>query len=73
MLIVKLDNAHIGAGPGTVVAHVDSVREYLALTTDRDGARDQRLRLWTGDQPIGARVVSALICGTGKGITSTVS
>lgn len=69
MLVVRLDHAFIGAGPATVVAHVSTVREYLTIATDRDGARDPKLRLWDGDQAIGTRVVSRLICGTGKGIT----
>jgi hypothetical protein len=45
-----------GAGPGTVVAHVASVAEYLALACDRDGCRDPALRLWTGTSPVGERV-----------------
>lgn len=69
MLIVKLDHHWIGAGPGTVIAHVNSVSEYLQIATDRDGARDPKLRLWAGDVPIGSRVVSDLICGTGEGRT----
>ena len=69
MIVVKLDNQHIGAGPATVVAVVATVAEYLSLATDRDGARDRSLRLWDGSFPVGARVHSRLICGTGKGIT----
>ncbi len=74
LLVVKLDNAIIGAGPGTVIAHVDSVKEFLTIATDRDGARDRKLRLWVGDNlPVGSRVVSKLIRGTGLGVTVSKS
>ena len=69
MVVVKLDHYYIGAGPATVVAEVASVAEYLALATDRDGARDRTLRLWDGSYPVGTRVRMRLISGTGKGIT----
>lgn len=59
MLVVQLDDPRFGAGPATVVAVVDSVRDFLTLTTDRDGARDRRFRLWRGDHPIGTRVAAA--------------
>ncbi len=72
MIVVRLDHAIIGAGPATVVAEVASVAEFLALATDRDGARDRRLRLWQGSFPVGARVTSRLICGTGIGVTKEV-
>ena len=68
LLAIRLDNRHIGAGPATVVARPASVAEFLALATDRDGARDASLRLWEGDFPIGARVSVSLRCGTGQGI-----
>lgn len=56
MIAVRLDDPHFGAGPGTVVAHPESVAEYLKLISGRDGARDRRMRLWSGDFPIGTRV-----------------
>ena len=70
MLVVQLDNAAFGSGPGTVISHVASVREFYDAFTDRDGAIDPRLRLWEGDFPLEARVVARLIPGTGRGITS---
>ncbi len=72
MLVVLLDHAAIGSGPGTVIAHVRDVAEYNRSTRDRDGARNPRLRLWRGNFPVGARVKSRLICGTGQGITETI-
>ena len=71
-LAVRLDNRHIGAGPATVIAHPANVREYIALATDRDGARDPSLRLWRGDAEIGARVRWQIICGTGRGTITEV-
>lgn len=55
-VVVKLDDPRYGAGPGTVVAIVDTVDEYLALITDRDGAHDPRMRLWLGTFQVGDRV-----------------
>lgn len=73
MVMVRLDNHHIGAGPATVIARVSSVKEYHSLSTDRDGARDPSLRLWDGDFPVGSRVVmKQLVCGTGRGIFERV-
>ncbi len=72
LLVVQLDNAIIGSGPGTVISHVANVREFLDAFTDSDGARDPRLRLWTGDLPLETRVYSTLITGTGNGITREV-
>jgi len=72
LLVVQLDNAAFGAGPGTVISHVATVREFFDAFTDRDGARDPRLRLWEGDLPLETRVISKLITGTGNGITSEV-
>ena len=56
LIAVRLDDPHFGSGPGTVTAHPKSVDDYNKLITDRDGARDPRMRLWRGDAPIGARV-----------------
>ena len=56
LIVVRLDDPKYGAGPGTVIAHVTSVEEFLALACNRDGARDPSLRLWTGASPIGERV-----------------
>lgn len=69
LLAVRLDCRHIGAGPGTVVAHPKTVGDYYALIRDRDGALDPKMRLWEGDFPVGARVQASLRCGTGQGIT----
>lgn len=68
LVAVRLDNPMFGSGPATVVAHPQSVDEYNAMITDRDGARDPRMRLWRvgrGSSPIGSRVVTKLVCGTG--------
>lgn len=65
LLAVRLDHPWIGSGPGTGVAHVESVAYFRA----RYGYTDRRMRLWEGNAPIGARVYSTLVCGTGRGIT----
>jgi len=68
LIAVRLDDPRFGSGPATVVAHPKTVDEYNALITDRDGARDARMRLWClaqGSAPIGARVIAGLVCGTG--------
>jgi hypothetical protein len=69
LIAVRLDDPRFGSGPATIVAHPKSVAEYLALATDRDGARIPTMRLWQTDAPlsVGARVCSELICGTGIG------
>lgn len=57
MLVVKLDKSeYCGGDPGTVVAIVESVAEYHAMITDRDGAFDRHFRLWEGTAKIGERV-----------------
>jgi hypothetical protein len=56
LVIVRLDNPKLGAGPGTVVARAGSVAEFLAFGVDRDGVHSERLRLWVGDFQVGARV-----------------
>ena len=73
LIAVRLDNSRIGGGPGTVVAVYDdspaAVAEFHKLITDRDGARDPRMRLWrTSDEaPVGARFsLTELVCGTGR-------
>jgi hypothetical protein len=71
LLVVLLDHAVIGSGPGTVVAHVRDTAEYIRITRP-DGVRNPRLRLWRGNFPVGARVKSRLICGTGQGITEPI-
>jgi hypothetical protein len=58
LLIVKLDDPRYGAGPGTVVGHAVDVADYHTRTTDRDGARDQRVRLWVGTAQLGDRVAA---------------
>ena len=58
MVIVKLDDAQYGAGPGTIVDHCDTVKQYHEKVRDRAGAIDRRIRLWGGDLPIGTRVVA---------------
>ena len=67
LIAVRLDDPRFGGGPATVMAHPESVGEYFKLISDRDGARDPRMRLWRmyGDAPIGARVSAGLVCGTG--------
>ncbi len=67
LIAVRLDNPHFGAGPATVVAHPANVAEYRALITDRDGAYDERMRLWMtlDDVPIGTRVMASLLPDTG--------
>ena len=55
---IKLDDTNFPANGGEVVALPDTVAAYLASTTDRDGARDPRMRLWwiLSHIPLGARV-----------------
>jgi hypothetical protein len=73
LMVVQLDNHRFGSGPGTVISHVASAREFFDAFTDRDGSRDPRLRLWEGDFPIETRIVmKKLVCGTGKGIFEEV-
>lgn len=57
LLVVKLDDPKIPAGPATVVAQVETVKDYFDRHTDRDGALRSDLRLWEGDLPVGTRVV----------------
>lgn len=59
MIVVRLDDARYGAGPGTVIAHVETVSEFIRFASDRDGARSPALRLWDGDTQIGDRVMMA--------------
>ncbi len=73
MIVVRLDNPHIGAGPAIVLAEVSTVAEYLAIACDRDGARDRSLRLWDGSFPIGTRVQWRHLRGTGDGIVSAIA
>lgn len=57
LVLVRLDDARYGAGPGTVVARPASIAEGLAAAYGGpDGARVTDLRLWGGDLPVGARV-----------------
>jgi len=55
LLKVLLDDPKYPGNGGVVVAHPQSVEEYNASITDRDGARDRRYRLWQGHCPIGLR------------------
>ena len=56
LLVVLLDDVRYPGSGGKVVAHVETVDAFLAMTTDRDGARNGAYRLWGGDEPIGSRV-----------------
>ncbi len=49
MIAVKLHHARYGAGPATVMAHVESVSEYHARFRDRDGVIPEDMRLWHYD------------------------
>jgi len=53
-IIVRLDDPNFGGGPATVIASHATLDDYLAMV-DRDGARDEKLRFWKGDLPVGAR------------------
>jgi hypothetical protein len=55
---VRLDNHHIGSGPGTVIAHPADAAAYEVLIAGPDGSRDRSMRLWRSAErtPIGARV-----------------
>lgn len=64
MVVVKLDDERYGAGPGTVVANVATVDEYLKRVQGRDGAIDRRYRLWEGTFAVGARVSAGSPEGT---------
>lgn len=57
LLVIRLDDARYGAGPGTVIATVEGVDEYLVMLRDRDGAHDPMLRLWQGNLKVGDRAV----------------
>lgn len=49
LVVVRLDDAAHGAGPGTVIeVSGDPIGDVLKRHTDRDGARSERLRFWTG-------------------------
>lgn len=54
MILVRLDNSRYGAGPATVIARIDSLND---VPRDKDGARDERLRVWVGDAAVGDRVM----------------
>ena len=56
MIVVRLDNAAFGGGPGTVIGHVIDVNDGYRDHSDRDGARDPRIRVWAGKNEIGDRV-----------------
>jgi hypothetical protein len=56
LVVVKLDDAKHGGGPGTVIAHVASSADYLKRFADKDGALAADLRMWRGPAAIGARV-----------------
>jgi hypothetical protein len=46
--VVMLDDARFGAGPGTVVELTnDGVAAILDRYRERDGARSEKLRIWT--------------------------
>jgi hypothetical protein len=68
LVAVRLDDPRFGSGPATVVSYPESVQSYYATITDRDGARDPRMRLWqTRDRvPVGTRIsMATLVPGTG--------
>lgn len=54
LLIVELDTGSLTEG--RILGRCSTVREYLEQGTDRDGARNPKLRLWRGSAPIGSRV-----------------
>lgn len=56
LLIVQLDDARYGAGPGTVVGFAEDSRDYIRQIQDRDGAIPPRMRLWQGTASVGDRV-----------------
>lgn len=68
--VVRLDDRRFGSGPGTVIeVSGEPIAAILARHTDRDGARDDRLRFWSAQTGLkkGDRVVSArLVPGTGR-------
>lgn len=70
IVVVLLDDRRFGSGPATVVeVSDDPLDEILARHTDRDGARDDRLRFWSATTTLreGDRVEAAqLVPGTGR-------
>lgn len=51
--VVLLDDARFAAGPATVLElTTDPIADVVARYTDRDGARDPRVRFWRA--PVGA-------------------
>jgi hypothetical protein len=68
--VVKLDDARFGSGPATVIEVSDEpIRQIIARYTDRDGARDRRLRFWEAHEStrVGQRVETMpLVRGTGR-------
>ncbi len=53
LMLVRLDHYYIGAGPATVVSHIESVKD---IPLDKDGCKDRYLRVWEGTFEVGARV-----------------
>lgn len=48
-LVVKLDDAKQGGGPGTVIEVTsDNITEVMRRYEDRDGGRSDRIRFWKG-------------------------
>lgn len=57
-LVVRLDDPLVGAGPATIVEVVDvavPIRQTLVKYTDRDGAKDPRIKIWRGIGRVGER------------------
>ena len=65
-VVVLLDDAKYGAGPGTVINTGESIQSLLDEQRDRDGAIDARIRIWVGPGSIGERVVAANLSMEGK-------
>lgn len=55
LVIVRLDDTSVPAGPATVLERVSAV-SALSKYKDRDGCRDLRIRVWSGVFGPGTRV-----------------
>lgn len=60
LIMVRLDDPGLPAGPATVIKVGLSLAEYQKLRSDRDGAHNPYLRLWRGFDgvTVGQRVAS---------------
>ena len=49
-IVVQLDDERYPGNGGVVIAVGVSLKDFLAIATDRDGGVDQSLRFWTSTE-----------------------